>query len=48
MKKISDIDEGFQEASRKVQNQEVGFIYEGLEVGEYMNLRRYLRRGLTT
>ena len=45
---INDIDEGFHEALRKVQTQEVGSITEGGEVGEYMSLRIFFRRGLKT
>ena len=46
--KINDIEDGFQKDLRWVKIKEVVLIPEGVEVGEYMSLRRTLRRGLTT
>ena len=46
--KINDIEDGFQKDLRWVKIEEVVLIPEGVEVGEYMSLRRTLRRGLTT
>ena len=37
------MDEGFQEALREVQEREVRLIHEGVDVREYMILKRYLR-----
>ena len=46
--RISNIDKGFQEAFRKVQNREVGLIPEGVEVGKYTSLMISLMRGSKT
>ena len=44
----SDVDKGFRQGLRRVQLKEVDLIPKGVEVGEYMSLRRLLRRGSTT
>ena len=46
--KISDMYEGFQQGLRRIQQEEVGLITWGVDVGEDTILRRLLRRGSTT
>ena len=45
---IQDLDEEFQEGPRVLQEKDTGLIPGGLDVGEIMNLRGWLRRGYTT
>ena len=45
--KISDTDDGFQQALRRAQIEEVGMIPEGVEFREDTSLRKQFIRGLT-